>query len=825
MTLDRLLAVRQARQLGPTASLGIGGLQGATFNTGDEIYGALRGAGAALVPGGQGFSEAYAEGRDEVRDAYNRADPNYRLAGELMGAVATPGMGAAGFIARGAGALAKTGRAAAVGAGQGAAAGFGAGDSGLADRFLSAGEGAAVGGALGGGVQATLGRLIGRQAARTRPASDVAEGAREAEQRGIRQTRGQFTDDVEQLARENELRGARGPGPDMLRQFDEGQQQDIAAELMRTGQRVGGQGDLVPAAGDLVSTLQQRDTEARQAVQEAYDVVRSRRGEVLPAGASDALDGLQERFNSTVNDPVEGIGLNPETGEFLTGVMAKTYRNSGLPEAARVAELQEAFTNAVRMGDNANASQLQDELTQALAVAAETRPTIQKMEGLRQGLNTVWRKEADSQRKAGLGRMIEDFDDWLEDTVTSRLFEGDSAVLQDLRNARGLNRRYNEIFGTSGQTKPEKASDNLIQTLLSQEAGPDAAIRFLTGMQSIGGRGVPTAVRRIQRAAPEAFELLKVGHFQNMQVNARTGEPLTPNQIASNFQRFTQRQPALAKLLYGAKGAKDINGLAKALKATDRQIARTGNPSRSAYTAANLLRGFARTTGLAVGLVTNPQAVFATGLSEAFSNVEGILQARRAVTTQARRSRIGRTFRSAAPIAGAQVGRLGPSLIDDENAQGLPVGGLGGFALPGMATMAQGGQGQPGPGAPGQAQNQAILDELKSLRSGLEASQRAPAPAKPGLSPEEQALRQQEIDLRKIETLNQIDVLRQVEEQRAAVQQQAAMMKQQMELLQRLSDQLSQRQASGSGPKRKKRAVVRRDELGRMVDAVLEDAE
>jgi hypothetical protein len=644
--LSRLKAARQQQQLGPAASMGMGAVQGATFNFGDELYG----AGAALIPGGQDYTQA----RDAFRSNYERANPSYRLAGELVGGLAVPGLGAGGVIARGGTALAKAGRAAGVGAAQGGVAGFGAGDGGLSDRALSAAAGAGTGAVLGGGLQATLGRLARAKA------SQVAPGSQEAQRRGIRQTRGQYTGDLDQLSREQELLNIRGAGGDVLSKHLQGQSDDIARELERTGQRVGGAGDLSGATSDFVGNLKGAEADAKLAVDEAYKGVRMLQGQVENQGAQDAMQGLAERFRSTIHDNVEGIGLDPDVGEYLEKIGNNLVRKSGLAEASRVNVLEQAVERAVKRGDGERAAELQSDLIDAVAKAERRTPTIQRLEGMRQALNGNYRREGDAKKRLGLQMMIGDFDDWLQETVTSQMFRGDDTVVEQLGNARGLSKHYHSLFGVGDKSKPQVAANNLLQGVLAETAGPDEAIRFLTRMNSIGSPGVKEALGRIKQASPEAFNMLRVAHFQNMQTNPRTGQPLTANQITTNLNRFVGRQTGLAREMYGPKAVNDMLGLASALKATDRQLAQTGNASRSAFTAANLMRRFARGAGLVAGMVGDPRALLMTAVTEGLSNAESLIQAQRAVTAIPKPAKIP----ALANRAAANIGRVAPGVLD-----------------------------------------------------------------------------------------------------------------------------------------------------------------
>lgn len=119
-----------------------------TFGLADEIAGGLN----SLVLGNGPLGGAIAAERS--RDALDRRElPVSRGAGQIAGAFATPGAGAASrFVGAGATGTAKVARAAATGAAAGAAYGAGSGtDAG--SRLEGAGMGGALGAATGGAFQ------------------------------------------------------------------------------------------------------------------------------------------------------------------------------------------------------------------------------------------------------------------------------------------------------------------------------------------------------------------------------------------------------------------------------------------------------------------------------------------------------------------------------------------------------------------------------------------------------------------------------------------------------------------------------------------------
>lgn len=121
-------------------------LQGLTFGGGDEAVA----AGASLL-GGNPYEFELA--RERARLSQGREQyPVSSIAAEIGGAVALPGIGAAGAVGQGASLPARAAIGGATGAAMGAAYGFGAGEGGVEQRALDAGGGALFGGAVGAAI-------------------------------------------------------------------------------------------------------------------------------------------------------------------------------------------------------------------------------------------------------------------------------------------------------------------------------------------------------------------------------------------------------------------------------------------------------------------------------------------------------------------------------------------------------------------------------------------------------------------------------------------------------------------------------------------------
>ena len=150
---------------------------------GDEASGAAAGLGAAIVPGGQNFQQAYEGRRDFERQqeaVLERDNPGLALGAELGGAVAgavTP-LGAIGTLGRAASMPARVAASSAAGAGMAGTYGFTEGE-GMENRGELARDGAKLGALIGGiapMVGAGVQRLADSRAANV-AIRDAAKGA------------------------------------------------------------------------------------------------------------------------------------------------------------------------------------------------------------------------------------------------------------------------------------------------------------------------------------------------------------------------------------------------------------------------------------------------------------------------------------------------------------------------------------------------------------------------------------------------------------------------------------------------------------------------
>lgn len=180
---------KRYESFGPVAPIArgiedISNLAGDPFGVRDELVGAGRGVGAflkklvtsrgSLGEAARAYSQAYGEGRDEVREQTRAARETYGVLPEIVGGFGTAGI-AHGF--RLAPTIAGRVRQAAVAGGAyGGAAGAGHSEGGAVERL----KGAAKGGALGATVGPVFSEVVAPVVGRT--ASAIGQGVRYARQ-------------------------------------------------------------------------------------------------------------------------------------------------------------------------------------------------------------------------------------------------------------------------------------------------------------------------------------------------------------------------------------------------------------------------------------------------------------------------------------------------------------------------------------------------------------------------------------------------------------------------------------------------------------------
>lgn len=678
----------------------VGGLareftQGAMASFGDEFVSGARAAlgarpndegGLDWLDYSGGLAGRYDENLEFTRrnmGEFSEENPKAALAARVGGAV-TGAVIAAPKVARGAALLgfkpavsagSRVRRMAAGGAAAGAVEGYGAGEGGAESRLKSAGIGAGAGlvfaplvglgvakianqaEKLGGKVLRSVfanrrmfnpnsGRLTdnGRKRladlgyddiealsaemqrglgvameAATDAGADLNTGATvgrlaAAERFGVPLTKGQATGDVIQSAAEENMRaGTRGQGAfDTVQGFDN--MQGRAVESARDAMIDGGSAatpNRIDAAEAVMSGVQREAETARQAGARAYDTLEAS-GAAL---SGDAFPVLRSNIETAVQSSGIAIDAGTPNARAALGVLENAF--------------QGAKSGAVPFKNIERARQ------QILAFQRAAK------------------KGSNGPDQTAISGVIDEFDSWLDDTITDALISGDGAVLVQAKEARSLWAKYRSTFlGRDG-------ADNFIRKIVEDDLAPDEVAGWMFGASAnIGGGKSSLVARRVKdilgESSPE-WQAIKRAGWDRITQNTEGRDAWGAQRVASNISELLAgKGQTLGRELYTPQELRAMSEFRDMLRVLV-PPARSTNPSGSSYDMQRAVGDMARNMGVMLSASTGgaDAAIGAAVANQAIKqggNFSSNLQARAATR--------GITFKPAStPVAiGAGVG-------------------------------------------------------------------------------------------------------------------------------------------------------------------------
>ena len=593
---------------GETMTMGLGG---------DEANAALVGLGAAVVPGGKGFRQAY-----DDRLAFERqqqliaeddapvASTVAKLGGALAGAALTRSpQSLAGAVG--------------VGAGMGGTLGFMEGEGGLANRFASGGTGAILGGVLGAaaipvgkaltwavqkGGNALRGVLANRQFFQNGQLTE--EGAKTL------QALGYSLDDLDESFRQQFQRGIReGLQPQEsaavanLREFNipafranvTGLADDFATmERARRGalgpnltQEVGGAMDAqMMAAREAGSGIASRlaggvQGDAADAAQLAIDSARATR-DTMRNAASTAYDDLAASGAGVQGPQVQNLGTR----------IARAVQNSD---------------NPIRIDGTAtpNAANAANYLDDVFRNANQGSVPFMSLERARQQMvryRSAAYRGANGADQTAMDQVLSQFDAQVDDLMTRALTEGDAAVLGQAEKARALWANYKQQFAGDG------AGSKFVQKMIDEDASPDQVVNWLFGAGELGkGSFNATVARNVQEVvSPEAWDMIRSSAFKKLIARPEGMDQPGPQAMSQAIGKFFTN-PATRDLSRTLFTKEEIATFMRYQMALKRMVAPPGavNTSGTSYENARMARNafqaltamFGATTGGAPGML------------------------------------------------------------------------------------------------------------------------------------------------------------------------------------------------------------------------------
>jgi hypothetical protein len=631
--------------------------QGALMGFGDEYLAGLS-AVMGVEPDGEGgadwfkyempFKERYGVALEAIRkdfDQYGEDHPYMAGGSQIAGAIGTAVAGAAKAPVS----LAKTapGRVAqvtAAGASAGAVEGFGSGEGGFGNRMVNAGVGAGVG--------AAFAPLVGYPLAKvTSFAKDKGGAALAAVFRNRRMynhNAGQLTDQGRKRLvalgfEPNEL------SDEMQRAFGDAAEtatranvtDPAAIERMAKAERFGvplttGQvsGDVTQNAAEegyragvrgqrAQQTMDAFDTRQRAAVEQARDTL----GGNVAAPAVDRVDAADA--------VISGVRANAEAARLAGSQAYKAIDEMGAGFSGPATQnLGDKVRSAARMsGFNVDAST--PNAQQALTYLQNTFSDVQgsvSFSDIERARQTILRNQraamsgANGADQTMMSEVVNAFDGWLDDTMTSALIQGDAGALTQAKEARALWSKYRNTYLS------KKGADNFIRKIVEDDISPDQVASWLYGAATTPGGGqtslVAARIKNILGADSPEWGMVKRAAWDHI-TKAPEGKNFGPQRVASNLSEFIHgKGKTLSRELFTPAEIRQIDEFREMIKVLVPPPKST-NPSGSGY---EIQRGMQQLVGTLVGAGAAGPIGAAAGrqISDSGSDFTGAMLARAA---------------------------------------------------------------------------------------------------------------------------------------------------------------------------------------------------
>ena len=370
--------------------------------------------------------------------------------------------------------------------------------------------------------------------------------------------------------------------------------------------------DVGVKAQDAVRGIQAAATKGKKGVSDAYDKIAKFEGKVEDQAS---FELLSNKFNRLIED--EGV-------EYLSG-------------GKRIMDLADRVVGTMEKG-----------------------ATPKDMDSARKLIAKVGRNVSarDPEEARIFQAMKRDFDDWTFDTLTNKLYRGDDAAVDQIKEARGLATEYHKAFGkfTGESGSAERTAGGMISRIIQDDVQAEEAVNLLFGANAIGVKGSRQAIARIRDVAPEAFEQLQGAHFLRLvSGNSGKGDLLSGDQISKRIQKLNSTP--LAKTLYGKQLA---------------ELNRFGENIKSKPSVGRAVADFVRTRPAIMGAILGGGAgaagsggdvgstTFGALLGTALSRGRGAPAGVNALKKAARPA--AQTTRRAGQVGGTLGGLAGPSL-------------------------------------------------------------------------------------------------------------------------------------------------------------------
>lgn len=386
-------------------------------------------------------------------------------------------------------------------------------------------------------------------------------------------TRGQASGDLRQLELEDTMRHVGGTrAQKIMRDFDVKQQRGIASETEKLQRGLG---------GDVVERPNQAAAAAKESIQS--------KASLLDEAIGDAYEQVGDAY------------LSAEGQKELARRILSLRRS---PEWITEPGLAPATSSAMKRISN---------LSDMIKQGAELKPAhVKRLESFRRYLNNVRQSAPNPSDARQVGIIKREFDRYLDEAIDNALFSGDTNAIDALKKARGLRAEYRKKFGQSpkinkGREFKDVAGD-IMERIVGADPTDEQVANYLFGASKLGSKqGSAQLAKRMKTTlgadSPE-WGSIRQAAFLKLTKPKKGSEVVSARDFLSRLDEATKGSgETFMKELFTPQEIGKMRRLGEAVIRAQPEI---GNPSRSSYKAAAMVKQLAEDTARLLGWGSGP---------------------------------------------------------------------------------------------------------------------------------------------------------------------------------------------------------------------------
>jgi len=382
---------------------------------------------------------------------------------------------------------------------------------------------------------------------------------------GLRAVRNLGIDDPDQLTAE--MQRALGESLEGISEMDGPTRE--AAERLASGRRFDVPLTRGQATGDVAQTAAEENFRAGTRGQSAYNAMtefdqmqseavdRARVG-IVPGDRADRIDAAEAVISGVRDRATRGLGDRITNAARIAGVTIDDATPNARDAVATLTNLMQ--------GNNSGSVPFMN--------IERARQNILRMQRAAQRTGTG----AD---QIAMGEVVDQFDNWLDDAISTALQQGDDGVLSQAKEARALWARYRSTF--LGRDGPA----NFIRRIVEEDLTPNQVAGWLMGSNNNMGRGATSSfVRRLGEVlgpdSPE-FNQIRVAVWDQITSAPEGARQPGPARIAQQVSNFVSGDGrTLARELFSDEQMGAMRDFVRLMRTLE-PPPRSTNPSGSGY--------------------------------------------------------------------------------------------------------------------------------------------------------------------------------------------------------------------------------------------------